>query len=48
MNHDSKSKDVGIEVTAVQGEAEQLTGTELSDQDLRKVAGGPMIASGDN
>ena len=47
MNHDSKSKDVGLEVTARQGEAEQLTGTELSDQDLRAVAGGPIIVSGD-
>ena len=45
MNHDSKSKDVGVEVTKLQGEAEQLTGTELSDQDLRTVAGGPVIVS---
>ena len=45
MNHDSKSKDVGLEVTTLQSEAEQLTGTELSDQDLRAVAGGPMIVS---
>jgi hypothetical protein len=43
MNHDNKSKDVGLEMTTHQSEAEQLTGTELSDQDLRAVAGGPIV-----
>ena len=43
MSYDSK--DVGLEMTKLQGGAEQLTGTELSDQDLRAVAGGPVIVS---
>ena len=46
MSYDSKSKDVGLEMTTRQGEAEQLTGTELSDQDLRTVAGGPIVVTG--